>query len=538
MLNKYLAALLVIILVTIPGFFMYKFFYTNQSDNKVVAALESEVSQQSLSFSGNIPSWLKGTFVRTGPVSVQIGGKTTHWFDGPAMLHAFSFQNGKISYTNKFLRSDVYKTVFIDKSLDYSGFAEEPAHPFWQIIIKKIKGLFVSNPPQKIQNANVNVAEIAHQYVAVTETPLPVRFDITNLDTLGALEFQDALPKNDIFESAHMQHDIKAKEKINYLVEYGKNSKYVVYRYNTETPSREVIGEVFVDKPSYMHSFALTANYIILVEFPFVVNPIDLMLMKKGFINNFHWQPERGTNFLIIDRKTGKLINTINDKKPIFAFHHVNAYEKANNIILDIITYPDATVISDIAHHGDVDEAPNEPANEIINESTNQSINEAKSSTQTINNTDAQTLNQTKLVRYTFSPTGKSISSTVLVDSAIEFPRINERHNAHTYRYIYAVDARPLSQPNDLRPLYKVDTQTLNKILWQEPGLLPGEPIFIPNPEAKKEDDGIILTIVLDHKTQKAFLLMLEGETFKEIGRSYAPNTIPLGLHGQFFELH
>jgi carotenoid cleavage dioxygenase-like enzyme len=232
--------------------------------------------------------------------------------------------------------------------------------------------------------------------------------------------------------------------------------------------------------------------------------------MKKPFIKNFVWHPENGTNFIIVDRKTGRLVKTIKDSNAFFAFHHVNAYEENDKIILDVITYPNAQIISNIAAH---------PSSNV--EDTDRREN--------------QTLSQTKLMRYILSVTNAMVQPVTLLETSIEFPRINEHYNAKSYRYVYAVDPRPLDQARDLRPLYKIDLITREKMLWQESGLIPGEPVFIPSPRAVAEDDGVIVSILLNENKQEAFLVILDAKNFKEIGRIYAPYPIPTGLHGQFF---
>lgn len=319
------------------------------------------------------------------------------------------------------------KKIFIDNSFNYTGFATKSNNLLWS----SIKSFFTNDTTPTIQNANVNVAKIATEYVALTETPLPVRFDIKTLDTIGALKFQDNLPDKNIFESAHIQYDSKTQEQINYLIKYGKESKYVIYRLNKDSPKREVIGEIAVKEPAYMHSFALTQNYIILVEFPLVVNPIKMIITGKPFIKNFSWEPKRGTNFLIISRNTGEIVKSIRYKDPFFAFHHVNAYEENNQIILDIITYPDSSTISVISSHGDIQLSYN--AKEEYNQ---------------------------RLMRYTISLINETVNAMVLLHTPIEFPRINNNFNTKKYLYVYAADPRLLSQAEDLRPLYKINTQT------------------------------------------------------------------------------
>ena len=67
-------------------------------------SLSSETRAISLKVVGNIPSWLNGVLVRNGPALFEIGQESfTHWFDGQAMLHSYTFKEGGVTYTNKFL---------------------------------------------------------------------------------------------------------------------------------------------------------------------------------------------------------------------------------------------------------------------------------------------------------------------------------------------------------------------------------------------------------------------------------------------------
>lgn len=60
--------------------------------------------------SGEIPSWINGSLLRNGPGSIKVGDMTyNHLFDAAALLHRFDISGGKVTYQNKFLRSDAYK---------------------------------------------------------------------------------------------------------------------------------------------------------------------------------------------------------------------------------------------------------------------------------------------------------------------------------------------------------------------------------------------------------------------------------------------
>lgn len=51
-------------------------------------------------FIGQLPTWLQGILLRNGPGMHTIGeSKYNHWFDGMALLHSFTFKNGKLLHS-------------------------------------------------------------------------------------------------------------------------------------------------------------------------------------------------------------------------------------------------------------------------------------------------------------------------------------------------------------------------------------------------------------------------------------------------------
>jgi carotenoid cleavage dioxygenase-like enzyme len=59
--------------------------------------------------------------------------------------------------------------------------------------------------------------------------------------------------------------------------------------------------------------------------------------------------------------------------------------------------------------------------------------------------------------------------------------------------------------------------------------------VFVPAPDQRAEDDGVLLSVVLEASTETSFLLVLDAGTFEELGRAQAPLRIPFGFHGSFF---
>jgi beta,beta-carotene 9',10'-dioxygenase len=80
----------------------------------------------SLSVSGTLPQWLRGTLLRTGPSKFEVGARSyNHWFDGLA-LHRFAFADGAVSYANRFLQSKAYCAAEKTGKIAYGEFATDP----------------------------------------------------------------------------------------------------------------------------------------------------------------------------------------------------------------------------------------------------------------------------------------------------------------------------------------------------------------------------------------------------------------------------
>ena len=51
---------------------------------------------------------------------------------------------------------------------------------------------------------------------------------------------------------------------------------------------------------------------------------------------------------------------------------------------------------------------------------------------------------------------------------------------------------------------------------------------------ATAEDDGVILSVVLDVRRGTSFLLVLDTATFRELARADVPHPIPFGFYGNY----
>ena len=82
--------------------------------------------------------------------------------------------------------------------------------------------------------------------------------------------------------------------------------------------------------------------------------------------------------------------------------------------------------------------------------------------------------------------------------------------------------------------IVKVDVQKRSTTTWFEDGSFAGEPVFVAAPGADAEDEGVLLSVVLDGRRGTSFLLVLDAATLTERARAAVPHHIPFGFHGQF----
>ncbi|HEY4096122.1 MAG TPA: carotenoid oxygenase family protein [Baekduia sp.] len=449
-----------------------------------------EVRVPELAVSGAVPVWLAGGLVRVTPAQMDFERRSvTHWFDGMAMLNRFGFADGTVSYASRFLDTDARREALASGGAAVSGFATDPCRSLFQ----RIQSTFRTD---LTDNANVNLTRLGDEYLAMTETPIPVRFDPETLATLG---HDKGAARFGQLTTAHPHHDPERGELVNFAAQLGRKSEYRVYARRTVDEGR-VLATMPVREPAYMHSFALTPRFVVLIENPLVVNPLKLALSGKAFITNYAWKPERGVRIHAFSRATGALHRSWK-ADPFFVFHTINAFEEGGDLVVDLCTYEDASIIGLLELEG-------------LRAGTNAPV-------------------RAWPTRLTLPLAGGAVASRRLADVDLELPRIDyRRRNGHDYRYVYGASS---GDSPFLKRLVKLDVNDGTSLVWDEPGAWAGEPVFVPRPGAEAEDDGVVLSVVLDADAGRSFLLVLDAGTFQELARAEAPHHVPFGFHGQFF---
>lgn len=451
---------------------------------------ESEAA--TLAWRGSPPTWLRGTLFRNGPGRWNRGReKVSHWFDGLGLLHALTLAPDGVTYRSRYVRSRDFRQSRQTGRIDSPGFACDPCRNLFR---KLTSAFFVD----ATDNTNISVVKQGKHYLALTELPVAIEFDPETLKTIRSHSYNDGVPDGGTTAHPHFS----GGQLYNQVLHYSARPTHRFYT-QTELSPRQEFARVAVKEVSYVHSFGMSASRMVLTCPPFQVAPLTLLLRDRPFIENFRWKPETGTRFHVLPRPgQTEPVRTLKGE-PFFTFHHVNSVDTEDgDLLVDLVGYDNADVIEQLR---------------LAKLARGEGIDFGR------------------FRRYRVSGRGGWVERERLSRHALELPSIPYRtHNSQPYRYVYGISAEPSSSLFYDR-LIKLEVETDQALFWQQDGCFPGEPVFVPDPEAGGEDSGVLLSLVLSGDEQRSFLLVLEASTMTELARADLPGVAPHGFHG-FFE--
>jgi len=452
---------------------------------------QEEQTKTLLEIEGAIPEWLNGSFYRNGPGLFSTKKDSyKHWFDGPAMIHRFKIKEGQVEYSSKYLETKTKKEIFKNEKISYPEFATDPCGS----IFNKMKTWYIATNPK------VNLTYINDRFIALGETIMQLEIDKETLETIGVHRYTNS-KYNVAITTAH-PHAVDNKL-YNLILKMGMFNFYDILKYDVDSKSSESICKIPIANPAYIHSIGMSENYFILAHFPFECTSLDFLLKKKPFVENFKWKDNKKSIIWIIEKRSGKIISK-KKVNPFFAFHFTNAYEENDSLIFDLCSYPNA----DIIHSFYLDRLEDL----------------------------AQHLDKARLERYEFDLNTKSIEKSVVSDHALELATIDDRCLRKDYTYLYGLGISNEGPKQFYDQIVKLNVKTGESKIWRDPDYYAGEPKFLPDPNGNSDDDGILISILLNIKNKKkgSKLLILDANTLTEIASCYTPHSIVPGFHNYF----
>eukprot|EP00117_Sycon_ciliatum_P026319 scpid39635/ scgid21631/ Beta,beta-carotene 9&apos; B-diox-II; Beta-carotene dioxygenase 2 len=475
----------------------------------------------SMDVHGELPRWLNGSLYRNGPAWWN-EQRLNHWFFGLAMVHAFHISDGKISYRNQYLRTSVYNQFLVSDQC-----SDEQQHPSQSHMMSQDEGTQPAkqecnrgekSEPESINTA-VTIRRVAGHLLANAGSMSSNEFHAEDLSTLHApFSFQDDMQ---LFRSSSHAHTDLDGTIVHFYYIDGPQPAYQFYTIAAGTMSRQRLGAPLqvnnaANAPVFMHSFALTEHYAILSEIPAFL-AMDFHQAKFFPTWNAKWR--------IVNRQTGEELDIQLESAGFMMYHHINAYEDINEngeaeIVVDVASFPDMDSLQAMF----IDSLINRPE-ELM---------------------DSFYRGAPHRYRLPLSPEkrGTLVQGEKLWDGPIELPTIAyEQYNTKKYTYFYGISATE-GKSVFVDRLVKVDVDAASRqgnsngalsASWEADNCYPGEPVFVSRSQSAAEDDGVILSLVLNAAEEHSFLLVLDGKSFTEIATVPLTYAVPFGFHGRHY---
>lgn len=443
------------------------------------APVFTESSLHDLHVIGEIPRDMAGTFVRNGsnPRFRQEGRH--HWFDGDGMIHAVRFENGKASYVNRWVRT----AAFVAE--------EQAGKSLWRGVTERPD---FTNPlgPFK-DSSNTDVVYHAGRLLSLWwlgGTPYVVR--LPDLETCGTETWGGKMPT----VSAHPKVDAVTGDLL--LFDYKPYPPYLTYAVISR--SGELVHYTTVDLPGprLQHDLAITENYTLFFDMTMMWDP-ELLSVGKTRVKFFRDRPGR---IGILPRfAKGSEIRWF-ETSPFYMYHTINAWEEGSKVVL-IGCKIEAPLVGD----------PLNPAREVP------SIGFLRL--------------EPFLYRWELDTATGNVKETQLDDAIAEFPRMDNRALGRKTRYSYNQRIAPVSTLL-FDGVIKYDIETSSSAAFSYPkGSYGGEVVFAPRIGSTAEDDGYLVTFVVDETTGKSEVYVLDAKniTAPPLARVEIPQRVPTGYH-------
>lgn len=447
------------------------------------APIREENDFEDLVVEGFLPeAFPRGVYMRNGSNPQFEPISYVYPFDGDGMIHALYFNGESISYRNRYVKTLGYEVEKRAGKAIYGGI-KMPLPIDEKYLLKG-----QSNSPFK-NGAFIHVVPFANRILAMLEANPAYELD-KELNTLGLFQAGQKQAPN---INAHVKICPDSKEL--FAISYDLNPPYLVL--HQISPDGKLLKTVSIDKskPTMIHDFAITSNYVIIFDCPLV---FDVEAAMKGD-SVLQWHEEMGVCIRIFKRheldKPPKIIHT----KAFFVFHFANAFENDNQLMIDYIYYDYLKIVN-----------------------------------------DAMQIPGMTPHRMTIDLTNGSIEDKTLSDLTFEFPRINLNYLGKPYRYIYGVAQKNLHlDPIGFDSIIKYDLDAhVYSVCDFGPDFEIGEAIFIPEQHCLDEDAGFLIVYAYQLSSNKSYAYILDARDIKnKICRILLPRRVPFGLHGSWVNM-
>jgi len=423
--------------------------FIDMTQNYLPVSTESRV--EGLRVHGAIPPELTGWYVRNGPNSLS--GTPAHPFFGQGMVHAVWLEGGRARrYANRWVRTPSYERAL-------SG-GTRPVHD--------------------LRDAVANTSLVAHagRILTLVENAFPYEIR-DDLQTVGAYDFGGRLKTP---MTAHPKICPLTGEMYFFGAQWSPNAPALTF--HRAAANGELVESRTVDVAGHtmMHDFAITERHVIFLDLPVV---FDVARAQAGTMP-FRWSDTYGARMGVMDRIGNGSVRWF-EIEPCYIFHVLNAYVRADEIVIDAVRYPELW------------------------------------------RDEAESFGHPTLHRYTIDTLSGRVHERALDDTSIEFPRVDDRRAGREHRFGYAIH-------NDVAAGGAVVKYDLLAGTSQRRSFgtaaMPSEVTFVAAPSATDEDDGWLLGYVYDGGRELSDFVILDARDLSIVATVELGQRVPFGFHG------
>nr|POE66225.1 beta,beta-carotene 15,15'-dioxygenase [Quercus suber] len=526
-----------------------------------------------LQLQGLIPNYAAGVVYRNGPGAYRVRNANgdvsyscSHWFDGFAQLHKFELIRGdhsvqKIRYSSRFNVDSLMEEL--SRTGRYDGYTFAQKRDPCMSMFRKVMCLFTPTPVQTPSNCNVPVtisrnavgfpnANIidGHQHarplVARTDEGHMKAIDPETLEPIGIAHQKCLHPLlKGPLSCAHAKYDDEGNV-YNFNLDIGVAAVYRIFKTIAATGKTEILASISAPDiaPAYLHSFFMSDDHIVLcIWSAHLMAGGARVLWEKNLLDAIApFDQSRSSKWFVVDRRLGRGVLAMFEGPAAFSFHTVNCFtvpgqqKDTVDLMCDTIQYANLDVLHKFYYSNMRSSSPQawKWMHEKHEACKQQFVRYRLSAVPAAHTLPVVNKKQ----RENKSPLPKAYQQLLqerMIPAPIagELPIIHPGRSKKPYRYFWNCTSDS-SKSTFMDGLCKVDLETGEGLRWKNPmGHSPGEAIFVPNPVGTDEDDGVLLTIVLDGFNQQSYLLCLNAATMEEMGKAGCQGAIPFTVHGQ-----
>ena len=452
--------------------------------------LHEEVTASELEvIEGAIPTDIDGVYLRNTENQLHQPLGRHHPFDADGMIHQIEFCGGKASYRNRFVRTRCFEAEQGAGGSLWGGLMDGPG-------VSTRPGFGAHGGLKDASSTDI----VVHGGKAISTFYQCGEGYVLDPETLEQEGVAPWVPLDGV--SAHPKVDDRTGELM--FFNYSTHAPYMHYGVVDAAGRMTNYQPIPLPGPRLPHDMAFSANWSILNDMPMFW---DVELLKRG-IHASRMHAGLPARFGLIPRHGTSADIRWFDAAPTYVLHFINAYEDGDEVVLD----------------GYFQDNPSPQPLEA----------DGRSFGQMMAYLDEHSF-QSRLHRWRFNLADGTTREEHLDDRIVEFGMMNQRFAGLPYRYVYSTTSKPgwfLFNGFVKHDLIDGNSQ---EIALDE-GRYASEAPFAPRVGATEEDDGYLVSFVIDENRGTSECILIDCRRFDRgpICRIALPHKISSGTHAHW----